>query len=588
VEGFHLEVARNAAVRYTIADAFMRWFERAPDDVARRSAAANILGILLSLRLRAVHPDPGRPMTIQLAETVISADEVRQVFRDLWPIASRMLGNGDPGVARALIDVAGEWLHIGSGNDHPFGQDHPTDSVAAAQEVGEALVANLAARSDLSLGLRHLLRSTAKWYDLPVTVEIPPDAEVFFRDVAPASGQNAEQKLVADLQAVGRAWASEDPTTTVGRLAELRTELERANLRWPDRVAVVCAALADHVTSPMAWLDAAEATGLIPEACYFARRALDDGELTEDRAQQLLVTSTSRWHMLQILFAARDAPPWAAQLAAEALRPNDFPVIETMAVRGQLSADLSGRLLAETPRPVRGMVALAMFAGRGWGTAWTPGDLESSWLAAVLELRPIHVADQGHDVTKLFAYLASAYPQTLADLVERALAEADDGHRYRSLPYDAWNMLYRLAGEQKLQLWRRFQNEPVIRHLLQQHLVGTDIDWLEEVLDAGEMTPEDALSCFTGIGPQPPITKLAKLLVPRGVAPENIAWLRHSGGWTGSRSDHYQSIVESFEQMATDEDPSVRAVAAAGRTIFSAARDDAAAWERRQHVRGER
>jgi hypothetical protein len=590
VERFHPETTPRVGLRYRMANALMRWLDRAPDDTARRAAAAMVLQTLLSLRRRSAHSDPGRPMTLQLAETVLPADEIRQVFRELWPLAARMLDDDNQELAQTLVDVASEWLYTGGGHDRPFGQDHPPDCVAAAKEVGKALVANLAARPDLSLGVRLRLQSTAAWHGVPVTVEIPADVEVLFRhlDRRQTRGQLAEQELVADLQQVGEAWASRDPAATTQRLVELRTELERANLRWPDRPAIVCAALADHVADPMAWLDAAEAAGLMPEGCHFARRALVDGKLTEARARTLLTAPTSRWPMLRILLAARSAPPWATQHAVEALEPDDFPVVETMAIRGELPADVAGGLFAETPGPVRGMVALAMFAGRGWGTAWTPRDLESPWLEAVLHLRPAHLRGQDHVITELFLYLADAYPQTLADLVERVLAEADDGQRYKSLPHDAWNMLHRLQAAQKLQLWRRFQTEPIIRYLLQQHLVGSDMAWLEKVLDAGEMTPDDALACFNGFGPHPPITDLAKLLVPRGVAPESIAWLRHAGVWTGNQSDRYQSIIDSFERMATDEDPNVKAVVAAGVSMFSAARDNAAARERSQRVRGER
>jgi hypothetical protein len=48
----------------------------------------------------------------------------------------------------------------------------------------------------------------------------------------------------------------------------------------------------------------------------------------------------------------------------------------------------------------------------------------------------------------------------------------------------------------------------------------------------------------------------------------------------------YQSIVGSFEQLSTDEDPDVRALAAAGVEIFAMARDKAAARERLERIRG--
>ncbi|MCA1706938.1 MAG: hypothetical protein LC808_28210, partial [Actinobacteria bacterium] len=63
---------------------------------------------------------------------------------------------------------------------------------------------------------------------------------------------------------------------------------------------------------------------------------------------------------------------------------------------------------------------------------------------------------------------------------------------------------------------------------------------------------------------------------------------RFSGTWMGEESDRYRSIVASFEEMSKDEDRSVQAVAQAGVRMFSAARDEAAARERQERIRGER
>lgn len=67
------------------------------------------------------------------------------------PVAA---GPRNPELAVEALAVVAEWLRIGGGFDRPFGHKHHADCVAAAKEIGEALAAALAARSDLSLGLR--------------------------------------------------------------------------------------------------------------------------------------------------------------------------------------------------------------------------------------------------------------------------------------------------------------------------------------------------------------------------------------------------------------------------------------------------
>jgi hypothetical protein len=111
------------------------------------------------------------------------------------------------------------------------------------------------------------------------------------------------------------------------------------------------------------------------------------------------------------------------------------------------------------------------------------------------------------------------------------------------------------------------------------------------MLDEQLLTPEYVLSyCFRGIGSvPPPIEAIASLLVPLGIPPDRIASIRFSGFWAGDQSDRHASIVESYQHMLqTATDPGVHAVAEAGIAMFSRARDDAAARERIERVRGYR
>ena len=94
------------------------------------------------------------------------------------------------------------------------------------------------------------------------------------------------------------------------------------------------------------------------------------------------------------------------------------------------------------------------------------------------------------------------------------------------------------------------------------------------------------LGFYTNGAADLPIEELAKLLVPRGIAPERIAALRELGSWSGSFSAWYQAIVSSYEALSGNDDPSVRAVAVAGIRIFTAARDQAIRNERIQRIRG--
>ncbi|MDQ6944750.1 MAG: hypothetical protein M3256_00455 [Actinomycetota bacterium] len=377
VHNFHPEVARREDLRYTIAAALKRWLAVAPEDPPRHGVVAAVVPTLLGLNLQSAHSDPGRPMTLQLIETVVPPGEMRRIFRELWPILAEMLDHGHPGLADALIGVAGNWLRIGGDYDHPFGQSHHPECVAAAKEIGEALVAELANRTDLSLGTRVHLRSTAEFHDVHVSVDIPPEAEVFFREIelGAEDWREAERALIADLQAKAEEWISDDPATIIARLVELRAEMERANLRWPDRTWIVCMRLAEKVIDPLAWLDAAEVAGFMPEGCRFGERALESGDLTEERAGALLTAPNSRNAMLGTMLGSSSSPTWAVQQAAEALTARDYRLIESLVIREELSDESMGLLLQGRTGSVRAMVAVALFRGRHREDGWTPGSV---------------------------------------------------------------------------------------------------------------------------------------------------------------------------------------------------------------------
>ncbi|MCA1706939.1 MAG: hypothetical protein LC808_28215, partial [Actinobacteria bacterium] len=526
VHNFHPEVARRDDLRYTIAAALKRWLAVAPEDPSRDGVVAAVVPTLLGLNLQSAYSDAGRPMTLQLIETVVPPDEMRRIFHELWPVLAEMLDGGHSELADALIGVAGDWLRIGGDYDHPFGQSHPPDCVAAAKEIGEALVVELANRTDLGLGTRVHLRSTAEFHDVLVSVDIPPELEVFFREFEPGAEDwhEAERALTADLKAKAEEWASEDPATIVGRLVDLRAEIERAKLRWPDRTWIVCMTLAEKVADPLAWLNAAEAAGFMPEGCLFGERALEGGDLTHERAGALLADSKSRTTMLGTMLGSSSAPPWAVRQAADALTARDYRLIESLVIREELSDDGVRLLLQSTSGSVRAMVAVALFRARYREESWSPGRFEAAWLDALTELRASALPGvPQYEIAELFEYLARQYPDTLADLVERSLAEVEDAERFRVLPHDCWETLFRLPAVQKLRLWRRFRDQPVANWLLKDHLIGADIEWLEEMLDGGEISVNEALGSFRGMGPEPPIDALAKLLVPRGVDPEQIA-----------------------------------------------------------------
>lgn len=590
VRDFHPEVPRQLGLRQQIAVRATRWLAQAPDDHSRLRVTAVVMQMILSLGIRSTEPNPGRPDELNLIDTIVPGEEIRQVFREIWPVLEQMLSRDRPGLAAAAVDVAGEWLRVGGGHDHPFGRDHPQESVRAAREAGEALTAALAAREDLSVGIRARLRSVAKRFGVAVAVDLPEELAVFFTDVEASTGDwlEAEKIIVEDIRAAMDSWASDDPVRIVARLSELKAELAYTQRSWPDRPLIAAARLAEIAADAQEWLQASIGQGFMPEGCKFAERLIQDGRLSAGDTRSLLVSPASRAETIDLLLGSEPPSSPITELAAEALTGNDYQLMQLLMFRGRLTAARQATLLTQPDADLSAAAAVAIFTGRRHREDWSPGELEPAWLAALDGLKPSRIAGcPGHDMAGLFKYLTSHYPAPLTGIISRSLSAAGESAAYGSLPYECWDALHLLPAPSKLELRRQFQDQPIRRWLLHSHMAGPDTEWLEELLNAHEISPDEALGCYTGTSPDVPIEALAKLLVPRGVDPERIASLRLYGSYWGNLSSWYQTIISSYETMSGNEDPSVRAVAAAGIKLFTAERDQAVRQERMERIRGD-
>jgi hypothetical protein len=117
---------------------------------------------------------------------------------------------------------------------------------------------------------------------------------------------------------------------------------------------------------------------------------------------------------------------------------------------------------------------------------------------------------------------------------------------------------------------------------------GDDIAWIEAVLDRGLMTTDEVLKTRDGFGPpEPSIVDLAKLLIPRGMEPENVAAVAQFGLDWGEESDRASKLLTQFQAYAESDDDSVAAVGRAGVEMYTKKRDAALQRERIKRIRGE-
>jgi hypothetical protein len=585
VHDFHPELPPPSDQRMMLARVADRWIERDPSP-ERWAVYGHVGEALLGLRLSSALPAPGDPNKLQLIETIAAPAEIRRIYEEIWPQIRRRLETAPPHVTKTVLRAVEDWLRIGRGFDRPFGRSHPQASIDAAKELGERMLQELAPVAGAHPGLAMSIKGIGERFEVKLEVLVSNEYKTFFADIDRGNWRAEAQRLEEGIGEIVQGWADEDPTAVMQRLAELRTQLELSNVLWPDRVLMACKALADRVADPLAWSDLALEHGLFPSASPFLERAVTQGaELGEERLVRYLASPAARWTVISTILTANNSEADRQRLLPH-LRADDYNYFETLYLRQQLTPERSRELLTKPPPAARGAVAAAMLPKeRG---DWTPGELESEWLAAIELLEPEATAGfADYEAAQLTEFLATNYPDRLTRWVgSRLEANMETRITYDALPHPTWETLHHLPLEHKDELWSRFRQGPA-GHFLGQYLVGQDVGWLEHALDEGLLTADEALETYNALGPHPSIEQLARLLVPRGVDARRIASLALGGSWTGEESARYAELVEQFETLAVSSEEAVAVVGRAGAEMFAASREEALAQERQKRIRGE-
>jgi hypothetical protein len=520
-------------------------------------------------------------------DTIAASAEIRRVYEEIWSKLRRQLETAPPDVAKTVLQAVEDWLRIGRGLDRPFGRSHPQASIDLAKELGERMLQELAPVVGAHPGLAMSIKGIGERFGIELEVPVSNEHKTFFADIDRGDWRTEAQRLEEGIGEIVQGWADEDPTAVMQRLAELRTQLELSNARWPDRVLMACRALADRVADPLAWSELALEHDLFPSASPFLERAVTQGaELGEERLVRYLAEPAARWTVISTILTANNSEADRQRLLPH-LRADDYNYFETLYLRQQLTPECSRELLTKPSPAARGAVAAAMFPKEREGD-WTPGELESEWLQAIEQLEPEATAGfVDYEAAQLTQFLATHYPDHLTRWVgSRLEANMQARITYDALPHSTWGTLHHLPVKHKDELWSRFRQGPA-GNFLGKYLVGQDVAWLEHALDEGLLTADEALQTYNEFGPRPSIEQLARLLVSRGVDARRIASLAQGGSWTGEESARYAELVEQFEALAASGEEAVAVVGRAGAEMFAAARDEALTQERRKRVRGE-
>lgn len=562
------------------------WLRRNGFEGARAVYAA-IVKACLSPMLSGQSPHPGNPNTLQLRDAVLPAERMVRVETELWPRVLEMVGTGGRELTSTLIDVVDEWLYLGDGLSRSNLQIG-SEAQQQAKTTGAKMLRDLGSAAAMSPGLAVKANRVAQQHGLPFLTSSATKWDVFFSDLDTASLVQAQHvnAFVAPMRTWGTGQASRTPDDVVQELVELRDELQIAGLTWPDRIICALEGVAESVDNPREWLEAALEGGLLAESATMVPAVFRRGGLTRSQCRNLMGNPYTRWATTTAVLSAADTETEFVEEVISGIRESDYQCLLVMLLREQCAPGIVDRLLSHSRVEVRAVVAYAYWnASRHWQN---DEEFPQAWFEAIEHFLPDMVErTEAYGVPDLFLYMDSVCRANLLRLLVNLFADVEARRSVAMITDTCWSGLHKLSRDTKSAVWELFRDSRNARHILEWNLAGDDEAWLEAQLENGKLSPEEVLNFASGLEQAPSLAVLARLLIPRGVAPKAIASQAELGDSFGDRSLHYQGLVDKFAALSRSDEVAVRQLGEAGVEMYSDRRDKEAETERRRRIRGE-
>jgi hypothetical protein len=300
----------------------------------------------------------------------------------------------------------------------------------------------------------------------------------------------------------------------------------------------------------------------------------------------------ARWAALGAALSPAVTNQAAADVAVAALGPEDAPLIETVVIQHGHAGHgpLSHAILQHPNDVVRGEASLWFGLDATDYAAQLPDEWFGVWSEA-FAVAPLQSSRaNNHRLGEVLSRLVDRDPGLAERWVTRQI-ELDPSRVILDLPDQARTSLPRLPTDHRNRLIRLLQGEWRNSALLSV-LLGDDIDWLVTLLDEGVVGTDEVILTLNHGDHEIPariarLMRLAPILIPRGVDPQELASAADLGSWMGERSAHHEAIRAAFEGAPSSSDDAAAAVRAAGIEIYARARDKALGEEHERRITGD-
>lgn len=544
---------RERILTYTL-----EWFDENPDE-ARWQVFAEVAYYVFDPSIEGNWSDPGSHRTVTLSRGVTTPAAIDSLLA-LWDeIDSRVCGDAAASImhraAAHLCEIFDSWSALAAGVTGS-GVSASTEHKIVGMRGAELVLSTLRVLAErfpaVPIRVNKQLALVSMWNGAPIPLEdLPVVDDRLARFVGMREPDDDIDVWMAERRAQQTSLALElgELNAVEGVTEYRRLTVEASVLQGNSDSGLFAGALADQVTNPGAWLEAAIGARTHPLVAPLVAKARTNGADISDLVKSALENPGLRPSVLHAITQEEGGLDDLAHAVIDGLTDDDVPLIDRLWVHDSVTPMLR-KLLVHKRTAVRALAAVAFGEGaRGHGPR-LPDELRPAWRAALVEAVPGQLPQ--HSRWRLGEILKQAVttdPKLCADwFIANAETSAFSSRAHRLVEAFA-DVLRSLPREQKWRIVTALSTETLISSGFAGDVLGPDPELPMDLLAEGAVDAPTLLRSMSGYRDHT-IEALAPALIIAQVPPEQIvAYALKGRSWTGSESGAILKDLKFFKQL---------------------------------------
>lgn len=530
---------------------------------------------------------PEDPRSIQFASGFLLPDQMEYLETKLWNNFERLNPSLTRSQLETLVPLVSNWGSISRKTSVTSG-DFPSNNQMVVASRVTARVANwIFERSPSYPGIPALVREHARGVS-KLPIEHDPFIEAMFSTRELHSNFRELQEMRQSKIESAITPYLDRPDEFISRIEALEVEFRSVQtLAISHPLWLAFRAISDSTTRYSEWFLAARAHGFVQEAGVLLAHALQSDQFSLDDLTVLFTEPHSRGRIIDEALARNEPDSVLGQLVISGFTPEDAETFQHSWYHSNEPSIFVESLLQHRNSAVRSSIAAAMLAiSDDSDTKFDTEVLSGAWKKAISELEiPVrfNLTLGKHD---FFEKLARIVPDVYEQIFIRKATETDFDSEWHFFTSSFAEAASSLPRDSRTRVWEAVSQTRNATRLFRL-LATNDTEWITELLNKGQVDPKLVLDSVNGLGLSPTIEELARILVPYGIDPEQIAWKLDLGTFFGQQHEHTQSHLDKLREMEASDDPSVQAVGHAGIPYYEKRYDEELQEARFKEIRGE-